>query len=347
MCDFLDFGYEPPDTKLKVTSQKSTSTTGGATFGLTGVVPSFTATGGYTRGGGENVEVADEKPMPRCNIRYDLGKSWDREEAQKVGKDFQSYDVSWLPATDREKVAYEMRVEFGLGMHMRKNKLRYGPDLPPISSILRNQIVIWVHDPDLRSKARGVLLLTSTYIPNVRTDERLSIYESTTANLNAQWSQDTPVAEPVEEPYDAATSVSVAALDKSKKRSSMLPMYETVSRGWDTSNKRWKNVLWPTLDQDFQRVNNKQEGAAWKLVWSTNTDPPAPASVPPIPTVTVSQPAAIPHHNEPRVSSASTTTTDTSGIASTNIFDPDEAVTASTSLASSSRTDMKNSVPVP
>ncbi|KAJ7478754.1 hypothetical protein B0H11DRAFT_2028561 [Mycena galericulata] len=369
MCDFLDFGYERPDTKRKVTSQKSTSTTGGATFGLTGLVPSLTVTGGYTRGGGENVEVADEKPMPRCNIDYDLGKRWDPEEARKVKKDFHSYDVSWLPAMNRQKVAHEMRVEFGLGMRIRQKKLLYGPGLPQISSILRNQIVIWVHDPDLRSKSRGVLLLTSTYIPDVRTDKRLTIHETTTANLDVQWSQDPPVAEPVEVPYNAATWVSVAALNKSKKKISStvgkffdklsfkssaaagksstaeLPIYETVSRGWDTTNKRWKNVLWPTLDQDFRRVNNKQEGAAWKLVWSTNTGPPAPAPPAlPIPTVTVSQPLIIPHKDEPRVSSASTTTAD---IAFTSIFDPDEAATAYTSLASSSRTDIKNSAPAP
>jgi hypothetical protein len=61
--------------------------------------------------------------MPRCAMRHDLGKSWDREEAERAGKDFRSYDISWLPARDGEDMAYEMYVEFGLGMYLRKKVL--------------------------------------------------------------------------------------------------------------------------------------------------------------------------------------------------------------------------------
>ncbi|KAJ6506728.1 hypothetical protein C8R45DRAFT_970377 [Mycena sanguinolenta] len=60
-CDFLDVGFEPPDATLKRSTGQSTSVNGGGTFGLTGVVPSFTVTGGYTRGGSETVETADVK----------------------------------------------------------------------------------------------------------------------------------------------------------------------------------------------------------------------------------------------------------------------------------------------
>jgi hypothetical protein len=63
------------------------------------------------------------QPMPKCDIKYDLGRSWDRKEAGKIGKDFQSYDISWLPRTGRDNVAHEMRVEFGLGMYMRPHKV--------------------------------------------------------------------------------------------------------------------------------------------------------------------------------------------------------------------------------
>lgn len=120
-----------------------------------------------------------------------------------------------------------------------------------------------------------------------------------------------------EEPYDAAMSVSVAALDKSKRKrttsvlgklvsrfspkasadaTSPLPMHETVSRGWDTTNRRWRNVCWPTLDQDFRRVHEKSGSAAWKLQWHTdtpdanNTAAVAPPQTP-IPIVSVSVPS--------------------------------------------------------
>lgn len=99
--------------------------------------------------------------------------------------------------------------------------------------------------------------------------------------------------------YDpAAMSISVAALDKSKRKrpssffgklmhmvkssvpqsddaTPRLPMYDTVSRGWDATNMRWKNVIWPTLDQEFQPVHNKSKRAAWKLDWHTD-----PANIP-------------------------------------------------------------------
>ncbi|KAJ6567954.1 hypothetical protein DFH09DRAFT_1155508 [Mycena vulgaris] len=297
-CNFLDFGYGAPDVKLKHTSQTSTSISGGGGFSLTGVVPTVSANASYTRGGGKGLESADETPMPKCPVRYDLGKRWERDDADKIGKDFESYDVSWLPGSDREHVAHEMQVEFGLGMNMRHDKRLYKEGLPSISFVLRNQIIVWVYDSDLRTKGRGILLLTSTYIPDALTRECLTIYETTTADLSNPWTEDPPVADRDPGPQDAAMSVSVAALDKSKKRrppsilgkfldkisfkssgsegddtTPALPMYETVSRGWDATNMRWRNVIWPTLDHEFHGVSNNSKRAAWKLRWQT--DPPS------------------------------------------------------------------------
>jgi hypothetical protein len=103
---------------------------------------------------------------------------------------------------------------------------------------------------------------------------------------------DPPDADHDNEPYDAALSVSVAELDKStKQRESLklraimarlltlgrrgdsnpppqLPMYETVSSGWNAENKLWKEVLWPKLDDEFLRVKESSKPAAWKLEWS-------------------------------------------------------------------------------
>ncbi|KAJ7110956.1 caspase domain-containing protein [Mycena epipterygia] len=344
--------YGLPDIKLKQTSQKTTTVTGGGTVGLTVAGPTLAANAGYTRGGAETLECADEKPMPKCHLRHDIGKSWDTEEAEKIGKDFRSYDISWLPGHDRDNVAHEMRVEFGLGMYMRQNK-RHKPGLPPISAVLRNQIVIWVYDPDLHSKVRGLMLLTSTYIPNALTDESLTIHERTTADLNARWTDDPPVSGRDEEPYDAAMSVSVAALDKSKRKrtpnilrklvsrfsskasadaTSPLPMHETVSRGWDATNMRWRNVCWPTLDQDFRRVHEKSGSAAWKLRWYTDTldanNTTAGAIAPPkntIPIVSVSGPDSATNSNAPPgMSPTSTITTDPS------LYDTDKSQEART-----------------
>ncbi|KAF8198799.1 hypothetical protein K438DRAFT_1966766 [Mycena galopus ATCC 62051] len=179
-CDFLDLGFGPPETRIKRCNQDSSTKTGGGSFGLEGLVPVLNINAACTRGVTQTMEIADEKPIPKCATRHDLGKSWDREEAEKAGKDFRSYDISWLPARDGENIAYEMYVEFGLGMYLRKKKQR---ELPHISSVLRNQVMVWVSDPDLSAKGMGILLMTSTYIPDALTKETLEIHETTTVDL--------------------------------------------------------------------------------------------------------------------------------------------------------------------
>jgi hypothetical protein len=121
------------------------------------------------------------------------------------------------------------------------------------------------------------------------------------AHLNS----DTSLPEHHEKPYEAAMSISVAALKKSKteqtpgmlgklldhlspKSSPNQPpvptslfMNETVSRGWDATNMRWKNVVWPTLDKNFCSVHTSKH-AAWKLLWGGLIEPvAAKVTVPP------------------------------------------------------------------
>jgi hypothetical protein len=114
------------------------------------------------------------------------------------------------------------------------------------------------------------------------------------AHLNS----DTFLPEHHEKPYEAAMSISVATLKKSKteqtpgmlgkllnhlspKSSPNQPpvptslfMNETVSRGWDATNMRWKNVVWPTLDKNFCSVHTSKH-AAWKLLWGGLIEPVA------------------------------------------------------------------------
>jgi hypothetical protein len=51
-----------------------------------------------------------------------------------------------------------------------------------------------------------------------------------------------------------------------------LPLYQTVSRGWDPTNKEWKHVLWPTLNKEFQRVRDGSPETAWKLQWKRDDE---------------------------------------------------------------------------
>ncbi|KAJ6610395.1 hypothetical protein B0H10DRAFT_414100 [Mycena sp. CBHHK59/15] len=118
-CVFLDCGNGPPDVKQKHTTQKASQEMLGGTVGLDGGKPTMAANAAYTRGATETVETADEKPMPKCDVRWDMGKSWRGPE-----KDYNCYDVSWWPASNHHGTANEMRVHFGLGMNILPNRVK-------------------------------------------------------------------------------------------------------------------------------------------------------------------------------------------------------------------------------
>ncbi|KAJ7889765.1 hypothetical protein B0H13DRAFT_2341350 [Mycena leptocephala] len=249
-------------------------------------------------GNSETFETADVETLPWC--RYGWGNGWTREDSENAGKDFKPYDISWRPANDREKVADKTEVEFGLGLHLRHNEA-HKSGVPQVSSIVRNQIFIWVYDPELRSKARGVMLSTSTYIPNALIDERLTMHESVTAYLDgactrgkfmhrhakydSYLSTDTPIDAPMKSPTlgkskkNQRWSTLLTLCDKlfltstGKVARPQLPVMDTISRGWDVENMRWNNVVWPLLDPYFQRIKESSQNTTWKFQWVTNTIP--------------------------------------------------------------------------
>ncbi|KAJ7249922.1 hypothetical protein C8J57DRAFT_1355969 [Mycena rebaudengoi] len=212
-CDFLDRGFDEPHVTQKRTHQKSSLTTGGGTFGLTGIQPAAQITGSYARGAIDTLESTDDRVMPRYDVTPDLEQEWDGDAEKSYG----SYDASWKPALNHKGTPYEMKVNFGLGMYLHRDET-HGGELPQISSVFRNQIMVWVFDPKLQAQVRGILLLTSTYIPDITTPHSLSIRETIVADMNIDWSTDPPARSDSGPTYDAATSVSLAALDRSKTK---------------------------------------------------------------------------------------------------------------------------------
>ncbi|KAJ7904905.1 hypothetical protein B0H13DRAFT_2510018 [Mycena leptocephala] len=58
--------------------------------------------------------------------------------------------------------------------------------IPKISFITRNQVIMWISDPSLKSKVRGLLVLMTTYIPNIRTRQEFVVKE----NLDVHFATD-------------------------------------------------------------------------------------------------------------------------------------------------------------
>ncbi|KAJ6631545.1 hypothetical protein B0H10DRAFT_2207182 [Mycena sp. CBHHK59/15] len=275
-CEFDARGFEPPEAKLKYQKQKSTQKGVAVTAGMVSGNPTLAGTVSGTTGASDTVERADEKMRHENRLRKELdGPREGPREGLQVLRRFM--------AANRDGAPHEMRVEFGLGMTLDHGKLS-NLKLPKISFVLRSQIMIWVTTPESRTKWQGILAHVSTYIPDIQIPRCLCIpTQRIVANLNADWAEDRPTAESADNnkpPYDASMAVAVARPDGSKtqKKPTMLesflrklkfakqlelPLYETVSRGWDDINKKWKNVVWPALDKHFY-VSEKSRTAAYE-----------------------------------------------------------------------------------
>ncbi|KAJ7443903.1 hypothetical protein B0H11DRAFT_452398 [Mycena galericulata] len=287
--EYLPRGFEPPAAKATYGTQKSTQNTGSLTVGLDSMKPTFTATASTSRGTGETVQWADDKPIPPCRVKEQFGKEWD------VGdKSYSSYDLVWQPTADEDGSPRPADIRFGMGIEFYGKEERYITKLPSISHILRNQIIIWVNDPGLKAKVRGMVVLTTTYIPDIKISEPLSIVEDIGVDLAIDRPFDPPGMDTAHSVHGATNSVAIGLFDERKEplkdnmrkfmsqltfKSSRhktkkpvlidLPLHEYVARGWDRVNEQWRNTVWPTLDADFFAV--PPPSAAWKLTLNPGT----------------------------------------------------------------------------
>ncbi|KAJ7320951.1 hypothetical protein DFH08DRAFT_818772 [Mycena albidolilacea] len=56
--------------------------------------------------------------------------------------------------------------------------------LPQMSFVHCKQVLIWVSDPTLKMRIRGIVVLMSSHFDNIETEERLSIYEQEQIELS-------------------------------------------------------------------------------------------------------------------------------------------------------------------
>ncbi|KAJ6448586.1 hypothetical protein C8R45DRAFT_1046037 [Mycena sanguinolenta] len=279
--EYLSRGFERPTAKATRGTQTSTQTTGSLAVGLESMNPTLTATASRSHTTGVTVQWTDEKAAPPCEVKSQVGKKWDSD-----GKCYSSYDVAWYPANDPNGIPHSVDFRFGMGIKFYGKPERCISRLPQISHILRNQIIMWIHDPGLKAKVRGMIILTTTYIPDITISEPLSILEDQEVNLER--SPAPPPEETTSLGHNAANSVAIGLFEepkenvktgmrkliqkfapkssrqKSKKPDLIdLPLHEYVARGWDHTNQMWRNTVWPTLDRGFRDVPHSS--AAWNL----------------------------------------------------------------------------------
>jgi hypothetical protein len=154
--------------------------------------------------------------MPKCRVDYEIGDRWN-----KANKSYSSYNIAYQTQNirlDDERSEYRpLEVKVGMGINLdpaasvltieirgltcHRFKGSEKP-LPQMSFVNRNQVLIWVSDPTSKSCIRGIVVLMSvspeyissytespffqSYLENIRTEEKLSIYEQEEIELGTE-----------------------------------------------------------------------------------------------------------------------------------------------------------------
>ncbi|KAJ7312227.1 hypothetical protein DFH08DRAFT_897150 [Mycena albidolilacea] len=272
---FLDRGFNLPDRFYKRGEQQQNQRGIKATAGISQGGPLATAALSYNQNNDTTLEATDSKVMPRCRVVSEPGDAWNED-----CRSYSSYNIGYwaqdvrLSAERPEFRPLEVKVGMGINLRPPGSKM----PLPQISFVNRNQVLIWVSDPTSKARIRGVIVLTSSYLHNIRTEEELSIYEHEEIKLGTE-NSNRPKTK-TEENTGETISVSIAQVQNqaasggSNTFLAAVPNFiakrgrgpsgghltdispnECLARGWDATNNEWRKVLWPALNKDFRAAD--------------------------------------------------------------------------------------------
>ncbi|KAF7372799.1 putative nwd2 protein [Mycena sanguinolenta] len=262
--EYLSRGFDQPSAKATTGTQASTQNTGALNIGLANGKPTVIGTASRSHTTAESEQLAYEKPAPPCYVKEQVGKEWDDDD-----KSYSSYDIAWHPTKDLTGLPRPVNFRFGMGIKFYGKPERYMSELPRMSHILRNQIILWIHDRRLKAKVCGMVVHTTTYISDIKMSEPRTILERQNVALNLP--HEPPAADTASQDHHSANSLDIGLIEKPKEtvkdrrklipklpipfrrkpkkpESIDLPLHEYVARGWDHTNKMWRNIGWPKLD---------------------------------------------------------------------------------------------------
>ncbi|KAF8146428.1 hypothetical protein K438DRAFT_510056 [Mycena galopus ATCC 62051] len=286
--NFIDRGFDLPLKLYKRTQQhqkqKGFQIGGGFSHGPTG-----TATFSSNRTKGTTLEAADTKVMPTCHVEHENGDKSKKNDPES----YSSYNVVYYqdqdpPLTTDPPEDHPFEVRVAMGINLRPAGSEH--PLPQISFVHRNQVLIWVSDPALKAQIHGILVLTTSFLDDITTKNRLDIYEDAEIELG---SLNAPQVDPEEHELERI-SLSIAQVQKpaassNKLRASFrtvrknsgrmkqsqefpnchrtdISPHQYLVRGWDANRHDWRKVLWPALDSDFRAAKKFGAGSpVWKI----------------------------------------------------------------------------------
>ncbi|KAJ7887852.1 hypothetical protein B0H14DRAFT_3430472 [Mycena olivaceomarginata] len=197
---FLHRGYDLPDRLFQRGQHRQNQRGISGALGFSQGSPLATATLSYNRSDTATLRATDSKVMPKCRVDYEIGDRWN-----KANKSYSSYNIAYQTQNirlDDERSEYRpLEVKVGMGINLdpaasvltieirgltcHRFKGSEKP-LPQMSFVNRNQVLIWVSDPTSKSCIRGIVVLMSSYLENIRTEEKLSIYEQEEIELGTE-----------------------------------------------------------------------------------------------------------------------------------------------------------------
>ncbi|KAJ7202438.1 hypothetical protein C8J57DRAFT_1735729 [Mycena rebaudengoi] len=278
--EFLHRGFDLPDKLYMHGKNRQIQREVRAALGFSQGGPLATTAFAYHHNSESTLEATDSKVMPRCHVAEEIGDEWDSDN-----ESYSSYNMVYrahVKPLEGDSEFYPLAVKVGMGINLQPSGSK-APH-PRISFVNRNQVFIWVFDPTSKARIRGIVVLMSSYLANIRSQEELAIYEQADIDLSAGPSN-APTENDHHEP--GTISLSIAKVEnQNTPRPNRLRMavsglaaklkhrcptsdvtyirpHEYLARGWDATNSRWRSVLWPALNKDFGAADLEGTPPVW------------------------------------------------------------------------------------
>ncbi|KAJ7065716.1 hypothetical protein C8F01DRAFT_1126466 [Mycena amicta] len=283
---FVPAEYLESPFTVKRTREQNRGNTVNASVAI-GMPPSANLGLQHGSGSREAEERNNQNPNGQCDVKETVGLGWSKHASNSPfpSKDFRSRDLTWRPLRNQSGTPYNAKFGFELGLDLKRKKKRHSGIQNDISCVMRNQVMLWVvtgalsvddkkkaWDPREPPKVRGIMLVTSTYIPNVFTDDVLDIDESIGFNIQGESDGITRLNDP-EQPPTADNYIAVGRLPEAKpspkglakmlnklnmKKPTVetreLPFYEVVLPS-DAVAKQLSGPLWPSMSEQLQKLD--------------------------------------------------------------------------------------------
>ncbi|KAJ7188956.1 hypothetical protein C8R46DRAFT_1024168 [Mycena filopes] len=163
-------------------------------------------------------------------------------------------DLRWLhPSHDRMdlmQIHFVHRVKFAADRKQAKANI----PLPKVSHVDRHQMFIWVQDTSLRSKLRGIVVVITSTVPDIK--EPATIESPSPPNHIVI---DVPPANITQKDTGSSTLSYVGlhakkllqALPFGNTKAEYPPPTESGNVAWDVTHQRWISPAFPSLEQSF------------------------------------------------------------------------------------------------